>query len=59
MKTQIRKQKIRLNTPIGMKLIRNISTSVMVQLDLGENHDIVLKVGFNEILAYEAVKNFL
>jgi DNA-binding CsgD family transcriptional regulator len=59
MKTQIRKQKIRLNNPTGMELIRNISTLVEVQLDLGENHDIVLKVGFNEMLAYEAVKKFL
>lgn len=59
MKTQIRKQKIKLNNPRGMELIRNISTSVEVQLDLGENHDIVLKVGFNEMLAYEAVKKFL
>jgi DNA-binding CsgD family transcriptional regulator len=59
MKPKIRKQKIRLNNPIGMELIRNISTLVEVQLDLGENHDIVLKVGFNEMLAYKAVEKFL
>lgn len=42
-----------------MELIRNISTSMEVQLDLGENHDIILNVGFNEMLAYKAVKKFL
>jgi DNA-binding CsgD family transcriptional regulator len=59
MKEPGRKQKIRLNNPEGQELIRNISASLEVQLDLEENHDIVLKVGFNKMLAYKAVKKFL
>jgi DNA-binding CsgD family transcriptional regulator len=59
MKTQIRKQKIKLNNPIGRELINNISTLVEVQLDLGETHNLDLKIVFNEMLVFEAVKKFL
>ena len=59
MKTQIRKQKIKLNNPIGRELINHISSLVEVQMDLSENHDIDLNIGFNQNEVSEAVKQFL
>lgn len=59
MRTPLKKQKIRLNNPIGKELISNISNLVKVQLDLNENHDIGLDIRIDEMQVLEEVKKFL